>query len=138
MAEIDHAALRVLVIEDVEEIRRIVARELRAIGVGQVEQAENGHDGLIKVGLFRPHMVFCDIHMGPIDGLEFLDKLRMLAIAELRRTPVVFLTADAEERTVLAARKLDVDGYMVKPVTNAGLRRHLDTAMARVRERDGG
>lgn len=131
MAEIDYAALRILVIEDVEVIRRIIARELRSIGVGQVEQAENGHDGLLKVGTFRPHMVFCDIHMGPIDGLEFLDKLRMLAIAELRQTPVVFLTADAEERTVFAARKLDVDGYMVKPVTNAGLRRQIDASLSR-------
>lgn len=129
MADLDLASLRVLVIEDVEVIRRIIARELKAIGVGHVEMAENGHEGLIKVGMFRPHLVFCDIHMGPINGLEFLDKLRILAIAELRRTPVVFLTADAEERTVIAAKRLDVDGYMVKPVTNAALRKHLDLAL---------
>ncbi|MDF1793050.1 MAG: response regulator [Thalassobaculaceae bacterium] len=130
MAGVDYSKLTILVIEDVDVTRRIIMRELRAIGVGRVEEATNGHDGLMKVGMCRPDLVFCDIHMGPIDGFEFLEKLRMLSIARLRETPVVFLTADAEERTVFAARKLDVDGYMVKPFSNTALRTRIDASLA--------
>jgi two-component system, chemotaxis family, chemotaxis protein CheY len=131
MAEVRYSDLKILVVEDEAYVRKIIVRELRAIGVGQIEEAENGRDGLMKVAMTRPDMVFCDIHMAPINGLEFLEKLRTLASDREKTTPVVFLTSDADQETVLAARRLSVDGYIVKPASNETLRKRINASLGR-------
>ena len=64
--------------------------------------------------------------MEPVDGLQFLDNLRKLPIPAIASTPVVFLTADAGQSTVLAAKNLKVDGYLVKPVSVTQLRKRIE------------
>jgi two-component system chemotaxis response regulator CheY len=63
-----------------------------------------------------------------MDGLEFLKTLRALKVEAVRNTPAVFLTADAQRDTVLFAKENAVSGYLVKPVSAAQLKAHVDAA----------
>jgi len=49
----------------------------------------------------------------------------------IAETPVLFLTADMQQQTVISAKKLNVDGYLVKPVSQASLKQRLDTVFQR-------
>lgn len=129
MSDVVFPDLKVVVIEDETYTRNIIVRGLRQLGVIKVHEANEGGEGLNKVALIRPHLVLCDIHMEPVDGLQFLENLRKLPIPEIARTPVVFLTADAEQNTVLSARKLQVNGYLVKPISVAQLQRRIEAAL---------
>lgn len=121
--------IRVLVIEDEDYIRSIVCRLLRQIGFRRINEAANGADGFREMLRVRPDLIICDIHMEPIDGLAFLKKLRGLGRREIADLPFIFLTADTQRDTVLAARELRVDGYVTKPVSLNALKERIDVAL---------
>lgn len=126
MPDVSFPGLRIVVIEDESFTRNIIVRGLRQLGVTKIHEATDGGEGLKVVATVRPNVVLCDIHMEPVDGLAFLENLRKLPIAAIAATPVVFLTADSEQRTVLAARQLQVNGYLVKPVSVAQLQKRIE------------
>jgi two-component system chemotaxis response regulator CheY len=63
--------------------------------------------------------------MAPVDGIEFLRIVRGSDNKAIANTRIIFLTADAQRDTVLAAKDLRVDGYLVKPVSLARLQAKL-------------
>jgi two-component system, chemotaxis family, chemotaxis protein CheY len=121
--------IRVLVLEDEVHIRKIICRLLRQIGVQLIHEAENGEEGFKEMIRVRPQLILCDIHMEPINGLEFLQRLRGLSKPEFSELPVVFLTADMKSETVEFAKGLRVDGYLVKPVSFTALKDRIDVVL---------
>lgn len=121
--------VRVLVLEDEDHIRRIICRLLRQIGFRLIHEVANGADGFKELLRVKPQVILCDIHMEPIDGLTFLRKLRGLGKPEFTRIPVIFLTADAQRDTVVEAKDLRVDGYLVKPVSPKQLKERIDAVL---------
>jgi DNA-binding response OmpR family regulator len=67
--------------------------------------------------------------MEPVDGLMFLKMLRGAKLPHIRNTPVIFLTADSKRDTVLFAKDLHVNGYLVKPVAMSDLKTRIDTIL---------
>ena len=128
---VNYENVRVLVLEDELHIRRIICRLLREIGFRLVDEASNGSDGFRELLRVRPNVVLCDIHMDHGDGMDFLRRLRALDHPELAHIPVVFLTADTNRETVLAARDLRVDGYLAKPISLTALKERVDAVLRR-------
>ncbi len=124
-----YEGIRVLVLEDEAHIRQIICRLLRQIGFRMIHDVANGADGFRELLRVNPQVILCDIHMEPIDGLSFLRKLRSLGKPEFTRIPVIFLTGDAERHTVVEAKDLRVDGYLVKPVSPKQLKQRLDAVL---------
>lgn len=114
--------LRVLIVEDQPYMRQTVRQTLVRLGVRHVYEADEGGAGLKLTARVRPDIVFCDVHMQPVDGLGYLENLRDFQNPEIAATPVVFLTMDAAEETVMASRSYAVNGYLVKPVSATQLR----------------
>ena len=121
--------LRILVIEDESYTRHMITGLLRQIGFQHINEAKEGGDGFKETVRTRPQVVLCDVHMEPMDGLGYLSMLRGFKNEDIAATPVVFLTADKQQETVLTAKQLKVDGYMVKPVSLAALKQRLDTLL---------
>jgi len=97
---------RVLVIDDDEDIRRLVAELLGRAGFS-VEQAEDGRAGLHNS---HPDVVVLDVSMPGLDGWETLDRIR-----DLSEVPVLMLTARGEELERVRGLKGGADDYVVKP-----------------------
>jgi two-component system chemotaxis response regulator CheY len=121
--------LRILVIEDESYTRHMITGLLRQIGFQHINEAKEGGDGFKETVRTRPQVVLCDVHMEPMDGLGYLSMLRGFKNEDIAGTPVVFLTADKQQETVLTAKQLKVDGYMVKPVSLAALKQRLDALL---------
>ena len=103
----------VLYIEDNFHNRRIVRKLLKSQGYKIIE-AEDGITGLEIVRKSKPPLVLLDISLPGMDGLEVLAQIR--ADAELRKTPVIALTASAmrgDRERFLAA---GCDDYLSKPI----------------------
>ena len=129
MPDFNADSLVILLIEDEAHIRRIVRQILFRIGVRNVYEAADGGDGFMQVLRVKPHVVLCDIHMAPVDGITFLETLRAAKVDKVRSTPVLFLTSNAKEETIMRARDLRVNGYMVKPVSVNDVKRNLERVL---------
>ncbi|SRR5258708_39231142 len=121
--------LVVLVVEDEPHTRGIIKGMLRQIGVRSVLEAADGKAGLDEVMRGKPNLVLCDIHMEPVDGRMFLKLLRDARLQQVRLTPVIFLTADAQRDTVMFAKEHHVNGYLVKPVALGDLKARIDAIL---------
>jgi len=124
--EIDYAKLKILIVEDEPYTREIIRKQLYQIGVRSFAEASDGRTGMQEVVRTRPDIVFCDVHMGDFGGLAFLEGLRKVKIQGIDRTPVVMLTADSSQDTVMFAKEKTVQGYLVKPVSSQQLKQRID------------
>ena len=135
--EPDAATVRVLVVEDNDFIRELVATMLRDIGFRDIAQARDGHDALSQIETADPGLIICDISMQPMDGLEFVETLRRHSWPRAGEVPVIFLTSHTEAAIVKRAFKLGVEAYVVKPVQKKQLEIRVMTTLERAANRKG-
>jgi two-component system chemotaxis response regulator CheY len=124
--------VKVLIVEDEAHTRGVIRGMLRQMGIYTVMEAGDGKAGLTEIARTRPTLVLCDIHMQPVDGRQFLKMVRATKVEWVRNIPVIFLTADAKPETVKVAKELNVDGYLVKPVTVVDLKARIDSVLKNV------
>lgn len=104
---------KVLIVDDVEEIRWLLAKLLRREGM-EAEEAEDGETAVRLISLESPDVVLMDIRMPGMNGLEALKQARKLD-GDL---PIIMITAFAEIRGAVEAMKAGAYDYLVKPFDN--------------------
>jgi len=109
--------MSVLIVDDSTVMRKIVERSLRMAGLEleRVVEADNGDTALRLVRQGLPDMIFSDINMPTMDGLEFVRQLRSVEGAD--RIPVVMITTEGSQSRVIEALALGAQGYIRKPFT---------------------
>lgn len=123
-AEAPVPAVRVLVVEDNELNRSVLADYLSARGF-EVATAENGLDALNQIAAVQPQVVVMDIQMPEIDGLEVSRRIRQMSDPKISQVSILALTALAmpgDRERCLAAGVTD---YLSKPFTLKDLDRCL-------------
>jgi CheY-like chemotaxis protein len=98
----------------------------------ECDQAADGLAGLLAWQRGRYAIVFADVHMPQMDGLEMTAEIRRLEAAEQRpRTPIVAVTANAMAGEDERCRAAGMDGYLSKPVSRSRLRAALQRWLGR-------
>jgi len=100
---------KILVVDDEKNIVDIISFNLKKEGF-EVICAYNGEDGLKKALTESPELILLDIMMPKIDGFEVCRKVR-----EKLQTPIIMLTARAEEIDKVLGFELGADDYVTKP-----------------------
>jgi two-component system, chemotaxis family, chemotaxis protein CheY len=121
--------VQILVIDDEAFVRKIIVQILNRLNIRKVSQAEDGSEGLKKTLIVKPHLVLCDIHMEPLDGMKYLSTIRGISDPGIARIPIIFLTSDAGQEKVMRARELRVSGYMVKPVSVNDVKKQINRVL---------
>lgn len=121
--------LRILIADDEAVIRLGLRAMLEAQGYRVVGEAADGTRAVDLVSKLKPDLVFLDIKMPGMDGLQAATRL----MGE-RAVPVVILTAYSDREFVDAAKDSGVLAYLVKPVRESDLRPAIEVAMARFHE----
>lgn len=103
---------KILTVDDSKMVRVIVARTFQPYGC-EIHEAGNGADGLATAEAVQPDLIFLDITMADMNGLDVLEKLRKNPA--LAATPVVMLTAESGMNSIERADQLKVVGYVPKP-----------------------
>jgi len=107
--------MRILVVDDFSTMRRIVKNILKQLGYENVDEAENGAEAYDKIKTGEFAFVITDWNMPVMDGLGLLKKVR--SDAQIKDTPILMVTAEAEKEKVVAAIQAGVNNYIVKPFT---------------------
>lgn len=130
----DITRMKVLVVDDNDFMRDLVASMLREIGFREIVHAGDGEAALQKVKAEGPELILCDVDMEPMNGLDFVERLRRNQPPPAKQTPVILLTAHSDAEIVQRAIKLAVNAYIVKPVK----RNQLEARIATVLEKTHG
>ena len=118
----------ILVVED----EHIVARDIRAMleSLGYTAgTAGSGEEALEKAAELRPDLILMDIVLkGRMDGIDAAAQVR-----DRLQTPVIYLTAHADEQTVQRAKLTAPYGYILKPFEERELYIAIELALFRHR-----
>lgn len=109
--------LKFLVVDDFSTMRRILRNLLKELGFANVQEAENGAEGLAKLRAETFDFVVLDWNMPVMTGIEMLKEVR--ADAGLKHLPVLMVTAEAKKENIIEAAQAGASGYVVKPFTAA-------------------
>ena len=105
----------ILVVEDEESIRTLIALNLQAAGY-TVEEAKDGTQALEKVKVVKPDLVLLDWMLPGLDGLDVLRSLK--ADPAFATLPVIMLTAKSEEHDIVLGLEMGAADYITKPFSN--------------------
>jgi len=105
--------LKILVIDDEDDIRRISRLALERVGGMEVADAANGAEGIEKAVSGAPDAILLDVMMPERDGPETLSLLK--GDPRTAHIPVIFLTAKAMAPEVERLRALGAKGVLTKP-----------------------
>lgn len=109
--------MNVLIVDDSAAIRKILERVLRhaEFPLGEVHEAGDGREALGKLAAQEVGLVFSDINMPNMDGLELLANMK--AHASWKNLPVIMVTTEGGQEKVMQAIQLGASGYIRKPFT---------------------
>lgn len=106
----------ILIIEDESDIRELITLTLTSAGYTTLYQAEDGETGLRLAQSLKPDLVLLDLMLPGIDGLDVCRYMQ--TDQDLRRIPIIFLTAKAEESDIVLGLELGAIDYIIKPFSN--------------------
>ena len=113
---------RILVIEDNEDCRNILALQLRTLGYDIIE-AESGNAGVEKAFLEMPDLIIMDLKMHGIDGIEATRRLK--SYPSTQEIPIIVSTAWIAESSIKEVLAAGAAVVLTKPLTHDLLREAL-------------
>ena len=121
------AEVRLLLVDDMEEMRNILRRLLVAMGFTQTTMARNGEEALALLRSQPFDIVLCDWNMPRMSGRALLEIVR--ADPKLTLLPFVMITGENTASQVKSAIQGGVTDFIIKPFTAALLEQRLTHAL---------
>ncbi|MBO6522985.1 MAG: response regulator transcription factor [Balneolaceae bacterium] len=118
----------ILVVDDETDLLDLIEYNLKKEGF-QVLKAENGEEGIAIAKENQPDLVLLDIMMPKMDGLEAVEIMRK--DDDLKRIPIIFLTARSDEKTEVEGLNKGGDDYITKPISTTKLISRIKAVMRR-------
>ncbi|MDX1587459.1 MAG: tetratricopeptide repeat protein [Oleiphilaceae bacterium] len=118
--------LRFLVTDDFENFRKSLRQMLRSFGAEKIDMAANGNETIAKCANEPFDVLICDYNLGSgKNGQQTLEALRHQGL--LKHTALfAIVTAETSREIVMSAREYRPDTYIIKPITQAVLKKRLD------------
>ncbi|MCU6602591.1 response regulator [Peribacillus frigoritolerans] len=107
---------RILVVEDESIVLLDITIMLKDAGFDVVGHARNGEKAIELAHALQPDLVLMDIKMPKMNGLKASD-----VISNTFQIPVLILTAFSQREYIDEAKRANIVGYLVKPITEANL-----------------
>lgn len=115
-------AYTVIVVDDSDTIRAMMVRTLGLTKL-PFDEILTAHNGVEALELMRDHwvdIVFTDLHMPQMGGIELID--RMQAEPSLNEIPIVIVSTEGSTTRIDSLKAKGVRGYVRKPFTPEGIR----------------
>ncbi|WP_347491251.1 response regulator [Desulfoscipio sp. XC116] len=111
----------ILVVDDQPGVRYLLDIVIKEVG-HRVHTAQNGLEAVEMVRALRPNLVFMDVRMPLMGGLEALNKIKKM----FPDTQVVIMTAYGSDDTIFEAQKLGALSCMAKPFDVENVKQFLE------------
>lgn len=113
--------LKILLVDDNHHMRVLLAEILRALGIQQIFEANDGAEGLQAMRAHNIDLVMTDLSMQPLDGIDFVRLIRNSPDSPNQLVPIIMVTGHSTLRRITEARDAGVNEFLVKPLTAKGV-----------------
>ena len=127
------AALSILIVDDSPQMRAITASVLEGVGIRTILEAGDAAAGLEILRSEAVDVVIVDYKMAPVNGAEFVRRVRNSPDSRDPFVPIIMLTGHADRRRIYEARDAGVSEFLAKPVTAKALIGRLQTLILKPR-----
>jgi two-component system chemotaxis response regulator CheY len=112
----------ILIVDDSKTIRSVIKKtlDIADVPVGDLYEAENGKEALDVMNSNWIDLIFADINMPVMTGIEMIKK--MSEDNTLDKTPVIIVTTDGSKTRIDELLELGVKAYLRKPINPEELR----------------
>jgi DNA-binding response OmpR family regulator len=121
--------IKVLIVEDEEPIRKLIAKILNKEGI-LVSQAANGKQGLDMINKYNFDLVILDILMEDISGFDVAREIRKYDL----QLPIIFLSGKKEDEDIVQGLDIGADSYITKPFSPSVLCAQVKSQIKRRRQ----
>ena len=121
--------LTCLVVDDDKFARNYTKTALFQIGMKNIKEASSASEAEEIIKTNHIDIIFTDQQMPEKTGLEMIEDLCRQQPDFTDRIPVIMVTSDTKENTVLKAKKLKVREYIIKPVSPGMLKKRVYNAL---------
>jgi two-component system chemotaxis response regulator CheY len=127
------AKARILIVDDMNTMRKLLGKVCQDLGFLDVTEAADGASAWQAVSRARPpiELIISDWNMPRTSGLDLLKRVR--SDSRYSKLPFVLVTAEAEEHQMLEAFDAGASGYVTKPFSAESLRLKLEQVHASLR-----
>ncbi len=125
VAESQFDNLCCLVVDDDKFSRSFIKTALYQIGIKTIKEAASASEATEILRNFSVNLVLLDQIMDEKTGVEFAAEIRGGKIADNKDIPIVMITVDNHEKTVLEARNLGIEEYLIKPISPQALKKRI-------------
>lgn len=120
-----------LVVEDEADIQELIVYNLKKEGF-RIYRSESAEQGYAVVLSEKIDLIILDIMLEGMNGLEFCRKIK--SDEDLKRIPVIMLTAKGEEEDIIKGLESGADDYVTKPFSPKVLAARIKTVLRRVQK----
>ena len=110
-----------MIVDDNGNMLNLVGTILLALGVRDTFEALDGETALSELRHFKPDIIITDWHMEPMNGVEFVKKVRRGKHSPDPFVPIIMLTGHTEMSLVFEARDAGINEFLVKPISPKSL-----------------
>lgn len=127
-------AVTCLIVDDDKFSRTFIKTALYQIGIKNTKEANNSQEALELLNDFKIDVILLDQQMPEKSGLEFARELKS-GMHGTQNVPIIMITVDTTEQTVLTAKNLGIQEYLVKPISPLALKKRICSAIGLKQER---
>lgn len=124
-----------LIVDDDKFSRTFIKTALYQIGIKNTKEASTTEEAFELLRSFKIDVILLDQQMPEQNGLDLAKALRSGQTENGGNTPIIMVTVDTKERTVLDAKGLGIQEYLVKPISPLALKKRICTALGLAPER---
>src|SRR5262249_38358435 len=116
-----------------DHMRVLLRRLLSKLGVNRIHEYADASEALDEISARKPNLIFSDLSMERMNGIEFTRSVRRRASESECSIPIVMVTGHTEKRHIEEARDAGVSEILAKPITVAGLTQRIEEILFRPR-----
>ena len=124
-----------LIVDDDKFSRTFIKTALYQIGIKNTREASTTEEAVELLKSFKIDIILLDQQMPNETGLEFAKAVKNGTLDGVKSTPIIMVSVDTKERTVLDAKNLGIQEYLVKPISPLALKKRICTAFGIKQER---
>lgn len=123
-----------LIVDDDKFSRTFTKTALYQIGIKNTKEASSTLEASEVIRSCKIDVVLMDQQMPEQNGLDFTRQIKEGKLGNHKDIPIIMVTVDTKENTVMNAKELGIHEYLVKPISPLALRKRICTALG-IKER---